>query len=310
MEILCIIIGLLGLGIGYGLGFILSKQKANQLEEQLGSSKDKLDSLKREASRAIEAERTKVKEAAQKIEEAAKYRQAFEQHKQQFEAQRAQFEQIQASLQEVEAARAKAVELAEAHKQTRLQAEGRMKQAEMLAGQSRQEVHQMEAQIQQLITEKNNFKEQAERQGKEINRLRAQSPGTAAEGAAPSIEAFGDSGGSLEGVLQVLLEQEGQSAAVLADANGIVVSAVGDNSLKDGIAATSRLVDSLVKQLDGMVPFTTLRSYCFQDEASNVLTGRAFACAGETIGLATYGPREPAERLMDGAMVNLSAILD
>jgi hypothetical protein len=309
MEILCIIIGLLGLAIGYGLGFFMTKQKASQLGQQLASARDKFEGLKREATRAIEAERAKAQGAAQQIEEVAKFKQAYEQHRQQFDAQRAQFEQIQASLQEVEAARAKAVELAEAHKQTRLQAEGRMKQAEMLANQSRQEVHQLEAQIQQMIAEKNSFKEQAERQGREINRLRASAPGPAAEGAA-SVEAFGDSAGSLEGVLQVLLEQEGQSAAVLADANGIVVSAVGDNSLKDGIAATSRLVDSLVKQLDGMVPFTTLRSYCFQDEASNVLTGRAFACAGETIGLATYGPREPAERIMDGAMANLSAILE
>jgi myosin heavy subunit len=306
MEILCIIIGLLGLGIGYGLGFIMAKQRASQLEQQLESSRDKLSSLKQEATRAIEAERAKIKGAAQQIEEAGKYRQAYEQYKQQFEAQRTQLEQIHASLQEVEAARAKAVELAEAHKQTRLQAEGRMKQAEMLAGQSRQEVHQLEAQVQQLIAEKNRFREQAAQQGK---RLQTSAP-AAAESAASPIEAFGDSGGSLEGVLQVLLEQEGQSAAVLADANGIVVSAVGDNSLKDGIAATSRLVDSLVKQLDGMVPFTSLRSYCFQDEASNVLTGRAFACAGETVGLATYGPREPAGRIMDGAMANLSAILE
>jgi hypothetical protein len=58
-----------------------------------------------------------------------------------------------------------------------------------------------------------------------------------------------------------------------------------------------------------MVPFSQLRSFVLQDNMSNVLAGRTFECAGETVGLATYGPRLPEERVVKGAMSNLGAIL-
>jgi hypothetical protein len=59
-----------------------------------------------------------------------------------------------------------------------------------------------------------------------------------------------------------------------------------------------------------MVPFAKLRSYHLEDDKTNVISGRAFLCAGETVGLATYGPRVPSRRLLDGAMANLSSILE
>jgi hypothetical protein len=125
-----------------------------------------------------------------------------------------------------------------------------------------------------------------------------------------TMEAFDASDGSLDGVLKTLMDAEGQKAAVLADANGIIVAGVGDPSLREGMAATSQLVGSLCTQLVDMVPFSSVRSYYLQDTQSNVIAGRAFNCSGETIGLATYGPRIPSDRLLDGAMANLSAILD
>ena len=47
-----------------------------------------------------------------------------------------------------------------------------------------------------------------------------------------------------------------------------------------------------------------------QDNDTNVISGRFFDCAGEQVGLATYGPRIPNERILDGAMANLSSILE
>ena len=64
------------------------------------------------------------------------------------------------------------------------------------------------------------------------------------------------------------------------------------------------------KRLNDMVPFAGVRAFYLQDTASNVIAGRAFLCAGETIGLATYGPRIPSDRILDGAMANLSAALE
>lgn len=319
MDITSVIIGLVGgLVIGYGIGFVMAKRKATELEDELASAKKELQSIKKTTGKELDANKAKLSEAEKKLEqakqEAARHRQALEEQTKNAAAERGQLEQLQASIQELETARAKAAELADAHQQGRVQAEGRMKQAEKLAEQSRDEVHKLETQIQQLVGEKERLKEQTERQGKEIQRIRAEGSSVkgdaASSGLEQSVEAFGTADGSLEGVLNVLLEAEGQTAAVLADTNGIVVSAVGDKNLRDGIAATSRLVDSLIQQLEGMVPFTTLRAYCLQDEASNVLTGRAFKCAGEVVGLATFGPRPPADRVMDGAQANLSAILE
>jgi hypothetical protein len=42
---------------------------------------------------------------------------------------------------------------------------------------------------------------------------------------------------------------------------------------------------------------------------ANYIAGRAFDCAGEIVGLATFGTKAPADRTLDSAMANLSAIL-
>jgi hypothetical protein len=58
------------------------------------------------------------------------------------------------------------------------------------------------------------------------------------------------------------------------------------------------------------VPFSSIRAYALQDTQTNVIAGRAFMCQGETVGLVTYGPRTPGDRVLDGAMASLSAALE
>lgn len=310
---LYILLGIaVGVVLGYLIGLIILKKNKAVWEERLSTSKDRLEQLKRESAQSLSMERAKLDEAEQKV---AQTLEDLNRARQELEEQRKQVGQLQSNQQDVESARVKAVELAEAHKMARQQAEGRCKQAEAQASQVQQQLKTMQATVQSLEAEKANLSQSAERHGREVARLRAelaaaQEGSASTPGLEESVEVFANTDGTLEGVLRVLMETEHQQAAVLADTNGIVVAAAGETSLKEGMAATSQLVGNIVKQLGGVVPFTELRSYHIQDDSSNVIAGRSFICAGEFIGLATYGPRLPSNRVMDGAMANLSAILD
>ena len=177
--------------------------------------------------------------------------------------------------------------------------------------QAQQQIKEMNAQLEQLATDKASLAEANQRQNKELHRLRGEvaSGRSSTSGLEESVEVFAGSDGSLEGILRILLETEGQSTAVVADTNGIIVAAAGEDDLKEGIAATTQVVRAATSQLTGMVPFNALQSYVLRDADFNVISGRFFHCAGENVGLATYGPRSPNDRVLDGAMANLSSIL-
>jgi len=317
MDITSVVIGGVGgLVAGLVIGLVMAKSKAAAWEEQLSSTRDKLEQLKAQSTRSLEAERAKLKDASQKlataVEESKSLKKKADKQAKENEAVKGQAQQIQASLQKVDTARGKAEEMAEAHRQARQQAEGRCKQAEGLTAEVKQEAQQLRTHLDAATSEKTALQQTVDRQAKEVQRLRADlsAAGAAGSGLDQSMEAFAETDGSLEGVLNVLLENEGQAAVVLADTNGIVVSAVGEHGLKEGLAASAQLVDSIIKQFEGMVPFGALRSYYIQDDEANVIAGRAFKCAGETVGLVTYGPRVPDQRILDGARANLSAILE
>lgn len=306
-----LLVGFAGAVIGYIICFILQKKQVTASANELAETRKKLEELQKKSANRLDSEKSKLATTEKKLTEATDRINALESQKEQ---QKSQLKQLQASIQETEAARVKAAANAETQATARQQLETRFKQAEAIAAQSQETAAQLEAHLQSAKAEIASLKENLESRNKqmratldELNALRqtANEPSLSTE----TIELFAQANGSLEGILKILMESEGQNAAVLADNNGIVIAAAGDKNLKDGIAATSQLVGSIAAQLVGMVPFVNVRSYILRDEKANVIAGRAFFCAGQTIGLTTWGARAPSERLLDSAMANLSAAL-
>lgn len=310
MEIVYAAVGaLVGAIIGYFLGSGPSKSEKERLEEELSQARDELGAVKRQSLGAVDKEKARAGETLEKL--AALQEQAG-QLRQELDAARNETEQVRARTAEVEKAHTKALEAAEAHKMARQQAEGRHRQAEQVANDARSQIKDMGAQLEKAQATARKLTETNDRQNKELQRLRADasSARSSSSGLDESVEAFSSGDGSLEGVLTVLLEREGQSSAVVADSNGIIVAATGEEDLKESMAASAQVIRTAVRQLDGVVPFTTLRAFMLQDSGANVISGRFFNCAGEDVGLATYGPRIPSERVLDGAMANVSSILE
>jgi multidrug efflux pump subunit AcrA (membrane-fusion protein) len=264
--------------------------------------------MEKERSRAVDAERRAV--AAD--EKVAKLQSSLDDEKRALADHKAQLTKAQAHVVELDAARAKVAAQAEAGVASRTQAEGRAKQAEAHALELQRRLEQAGAQLAATQGELAALKEAGDRRTREVQKLRSEvaSLKRSATSLEEAMEVFAGTEGSLEKTLAALMDAEGQKAAVLADANGIVIAAVGDPALKEGMAATSQLVGSMCTQLVDMVPFSSVRAFLLQDTQSNVIAGRSFVCSGESVGLATYGARVPADRVMDGAMANLSAALE
>jgi myosin heavy subunit len=309
--------GVIGLAIGFLVALSQKNKAVAEYEKRLDEARQKLEAARKEAGEHMEKERSRAVDAERKAKETeekvAQLQKAAEEQKRSFAELRSQLGQAQASLTETEAARAKAVAQAEANQNARTQAEGRTKQAETHSLQLQKKIEESSAQLQAVQSEVEAQKEAAERRAKEVQKLRAEVTSlkrASSAGLDESMEVFAGTEGSLEGTLKALMEAEGQKAAVLADANGIVVAAVGEKSVMEGMAATSQLVGSLCTQLVDMVPFSSVRAYLLQDTQANVIAGRAFVSGGETIGLATYGQRVPSDRVLDGAMANLKVALE
>ncbi len=298
---------------GFLVGFIVARSMAKKQEAawkaSLDETRQKLETAKRDSAAALEKEKARATEAEGKAKEKGDKLTAAEKSLEQLKG---QVKQLQAAQQDLEASRGKAASAAEAHAAARQQAEGRVKQAEALAAQTQQALTAAQGQLQKTQSELAGAQDAADRRAKEVQKLRAEVAAAKQGGSSldESVKAFANADGSLDTILKTLMDSEGQKAAVLADANGIIVAAVGETALKEGMAATSQLIGSIATQLVDMVPFSSVRSYYLQDTQQNVLAGRAFNCQGETIGLATYGSRIPSDRVLDGAMASLSAALE
>ncbi len=312
-----VLIGAAGV-VGLAIGFIIALSQKNkavaEYEKRLEEARQKLEQVRKEAGEHMEKERARAVEAekktAQTDEKLAALQKSSEEQKRELGA---KLKETQASLAEAESGRSKALAQAEANLNGKTQAEGRAKQAETHGAQLQKKVEELEGSLQAAQGEAATHAEAADRRAKEIQKLRAEVASLKRQtsaGLEESMEIFAGTEGSLEGTLKALMDAEGQKAAVLADANGIVVAAVGEKSVREGMAATSQLVGSMCTQLVDMVPFSSVRAFVLQDTQSNVIAGRSFVTNGETVGLATYGPRVPSDRVLDGAMANLSAALE
>lgn len=284
------------LAIGYYIGYLVQRRRVDELDEQASEAKDELEFCKREAQTNLETEMAKTKSAEVRLES------------QNAEWQKARSKLV-ADLQDLRSKMQTAEdvwvgsseEIAEREKSLQA-AEGKIEAARAELGQSRQTVSALQKQVQQLEQEKDSLVNQV---ADSLRTTIVEKPDTT-----DLDKLFDSAGDSLNHILGVLVENQGQRSAVISDANGIVVAAAGDKEIKDGMAATSQLVDGLTRQLDGMVPFSQLDFFCLQDSDSNIITGRAFQCTGETLGLATYGDSKPDEYVLDRAMSNLKGVLD
>ena len=287
----------IGGGIGIVVGLVIAKAMGGNKVAEAMAELDRVRSKAADEQNRTKAEATKaadqVKQAETKIQSATTELQA-----------------AQKKLQAIEADKKKVEQQSEGHQKARQQAEGRLKQAEKLTEDSRKQVEAAKAELDTVRKEYDAFKKSTADDAAEIRRLRADLAATGKEGSAATDNAFADANGSLDKVLETLLDKEGQRAAVLADSNGIVIASAGDKDLRDGLAAAAELLSKVGGQFGGVIPLGTVRGFSLADAESLVLSGRAFDAAGEKLALATYGSRRPNEQILDGAMASLSSALE
>jgi hypothetical protein len=300
----------LGAVAGVIVGFLIASASAKKAKAELGARlvqiKEELSRIRRETSEQVSGLKSSHEEAEKALETARGKVSALEQAVGQS---REQANQLSTSLQEAEAARARLKEEAAAHQAARQQAEGKSRQTQEQASAAQRNLEDLNKRLQEALEKNASLSDIADRRAKELRQLKSDlSPETAA-GLDQSVEAFAEAAGSLTDILRVLLVAEDQKAVVVADANGIVVAGSGDNSIREGMAAASQLVTSLSGQLQGVLPFKSMRAFLIQDDNS-VLAGRTFDVTGEMVALATFGPQEPGRRMLDGAMANVSAALE
>lgn len=314
MNFLTLLMGVaFGVVLGYLLCFFLQKKRIVMLEEAVDDAREEMNYIKNETGSKLQDEQVKVMALREELSAAKrKAKKKTKDYPQVSDQQIKDLETLRSSLKKSESARVAAVNGAETYKKSWHEAEKRFQQGQTQANQMVQRISLLEKHVRISDQEIKSLNQILERKDKEIKLSKAAS--TLMDGASgrprrATSELFLNAGGDLEKVLRVLVDSEKQNVCVLADNNGIVVAASGDSALQEGMAATAKLVEGLTLQLDGMVPFSKLRSFALRDDNSVVICGKTFECAGETLGLATYGPTEPADRVLSGAMNNLNDIL-
>ncbi|MFH1131867.1 MAG: hypothetical protein V1754_11070 [Pseudomonadota bacterium] len=302
---------LIGLAIGLSMvagAAIYVHRKTVYWENKLEQMHNQAKLLRQKTDQSAATTQSQIgatgKELASAINQINTLQESLEQHKLQL-----------ASLRETERGRLRAVAQASAHLSARQQAEGKAKQAEEMASKAQAQIDSLRAALSQTQEAHAKLESEIQKRVGEAKRLRA-NVNALQDGIKPistledSVGLFAEASGSLGEILKILVEREGQDAAVLADTNGIVISAVGEVDLKDGMAAASQLVMNLGSRLQGMVTFGTIKSFTLQDVELRVLAGGTFDAAGEQVVLATFGSQAPAARTIDGAIASLSAVLE
>lgn len=280
----------------------------------------------RKVTKAIEAELQRVRQQSSEqlkqaqaahldaTKDAAVQRQRLQALEKSLGQNTSELDRMRDSATAAERARDQALEQANARQAARVQAEGRLKQAEKLASESVQRLEAADDRLKRLLEEREAMAAAENKRNDEIRRLRAELSAAhdAAGGAGleSSVEVFADTDGSLQRVLQTLLDHEGLRAAVLSDTNGIVIASAGESVLREGIAATAQMMSTIGGRFEGMVPFGEIRAFAVRDAEAVTIAGRTFQAAGETVALATYGNRAPNERVLDGALASLNAALE
>lgn len=300
MDIVSIGIGIgagtgIGLAIGAAVMHVIGKSKHNKIYQAL-------ETLRSESSKQIAQLKANQGDLMQQLEGTKAKAQHAEQSLGQLKAESSK---VRAALKDAEAA----AHNASAYQQASSQAEARARQAEHLANEHASRASQLESNLQQYYQQLQQSQALIQERDQEVMRLRAASGSTGTASLEEAMATFAQANGALDQILNILVQTQGQTAAVLADSNGIVVASAGDHALRDGVAAVAQLITRLDSQFQGMIPFSVVRAFDLKDSDQNVFAGRAAAISGETIAVATYGQHVPDPSMLDGAIAALSAAL-
>jgi len=298
-QIFTALLAIAALAIGYYIGYLVQRKRVDELDEAISEAKDELDFAKRQADNKLAEERDKATQAETKLQnQAAEWQKARSKLV-------TDLQDLRSKMQTAEDVWVGSSEEIATREKSLQSAENKLDDAQTELSSAQQAVTTLQQQLEQSEQDKASLSAQLQA---------APAPAAAAVSAEPDRAAvarlFADTGDSLNDILGVVANDQQQQAVVLSDANGIVVAASGDKELKDGMAATTQLVDGLTRQLDGMVPFSRLDFFYLQDGDSKVIAGRTFECAGETLGIATYGDSRPAELVLEEAMSHVKVVLD
>lgn len=296
-QIFTALLAIAALAIGYYIGYLVQRKRVDELDEAVSEAKDELDFANRQAETTLSDERDKATQAEAKLQDqAADWQKARSKLM-------ADLQDLRGKMQTAEDVWVGSSEEITAREKSLQSAERKLDGVEAELSSAQQDVTALQQQVQQVEQEKAALAKQAQE---------TSAPASAASG--PNREAmaemFAEAGDSLNDILAVVAHDRQHEAVVLSDSNGIVVAASGDKELKDGIAATTQLVNGLTRQLDGMVPFSKLEFFCLEDGDSKVIAGKTFDCLGETLGLATYGDTRPSELVLEEAMGIVKGVLD
>ncbi len=128
-------------------------------------------------------------------------------------------------------------------------------------------------------------------------------------GNADFVKELAAAGGGLNPILQAIVSTEGQNAAILADANGIIVASAGDSETSDNISASAGFLMGIPTQLEGMLPLDGHYSFRLSDQ-NNTIMGRTFDVSGDTLALITVGATAPADDSLGLAVNSLHKALE
>jgi chromosome segregation ATPase len=277
MDIVSLVVGL-GVGAVAAIGAIMSsKGKLAELQGRLDkvkADKDKKDKALKEAEGKLKSLEGKKGELEKNLDKTKK------------------------SLKRVESEKEKAEREAKEKEQALKETEG--KAANLAA-----KAEEAEGKIKQSQQELSKIKEDAEAKAQEVSNLKEEMK----KAGVAAVASYDQVKGDLNGILKVLCEHESQAAAVLADANGIIVASHGSKDVSEGVAAAARRITKISASLQGMVEFSQVSSFRLADSSNHVIAGRAFDLEGELVALATVGDNMPTDGSLEGAMTNLRSAL-
>jgi len=113
----------------------------------------------------------------------------------------------------------------------------------------------------------------------------------------------------LETNLSALVGGESARTAVLADGQGFLIAAAGEEVVQEGLAAFAAVAGELVARARMLLPLADVDSLRVTDANHMVLTCHPFTSAGTDLGVATLGPGEPTSEDTRRAIAGLSVII-
>ena len=296
-QIFTALLAIAALAIGYYIGYLVQRKRVDELDEALSEAKDEINFAKRQADNDIAEEREKATVAESKLQD-----QAAEWQKARSKLM-ADLQDLRSKMQTAEDVWVGSSEEIAAREKSLQSAENKLVAAQDELNITQQAVTTLQQKLQEAEQEK----------GALATQLQAASSAPAADGGLDReavARLFSRTGDSLNDILKAVVTDQAQATVVVSDINGIAVATSGDKQFKDGMAATTQMVEGLTRQLEGMVPFGKLDFFCLQDGDNKVIMGKTFDCAGETLGLATYGSSRPSEQVLDEAMAQVKGVLD